>query len=42
MIIDALKNTHGNMVKAAQLLHVTDRKFTYKVKKYGVDYRKYR
>jgi len=42
MIIDALKNTHGNMVKAAQLLHVTDRKFTYKVKKYEVDYRKYR
>lgn len=42
MIIDALKNTHGNMVKAAQLLRVTDRKFTYKVKKYGVDYRKYR
>ncbi len=42
MIIDALKNTHGNMSKAAQMLHITERKFTYKTKKYGVDYRTYR
>jgi len=42
MIIDALKNTHGNMAKAAQMLYITERKFTYKAKKYGVDYRKYR
>jgi Nif-specific regulatory protein len=42
MIIDALKNTHGNMSKAAQMLHITERKFVYKAKKYGVDYRVYR
>jgi Nif-specific regulatory protein len=42
MIIDALKNTHGNMAKAAQLLYITERKFAYKAKRYGVDYRKYR
>ncbi len=42
MIIDALKNTHGNMAKAAQMLHITERRFAYKAKRYGVDYRKYR
>ena len=42
MIIDALKNTHGNMARAAQMLHITERKFAYKAKKYGADYRKYR
>ncbi len=42
MIIDALKNTHGNMAKAAQMLHITERKFTYKAKTYGIDYRRYR
>ena len=42
MIIDALKNTYGNMAKAAHMLHITERKFAYKAKKYGVDYRKYR
>jgi len=42
MIIDALKNSHGNMSRAAQLLHITERKFTYKAKKCGVDYRTYR
>ncbi|HUU41587.1 MAG TPA: sigma-54 dependent transcriptional regulator, partial [Desulfatiglandales bacterium] len=42
MIIDALKNTQGNMAKAAEALHITERKFTYKVKKLGVDYRNYR
>lgn len=42
MIIDALKNTHGNMSKAAQMLHITERKFTYKAKRYGVGYRTYR
>jgi Nif-specific regulatory protein len=41
-IIDALKNTHGNMARAAQMLHITERKFAYKSKKYGVDYLKYR
>lgn len=42
MIIDALKNTRGNMAKAAQLLQATERKFAYKAKKHGVDYRLYR
>lgn len=42
MIIDALKNTHGNMARAAQMLHITERKFTYKAKAYGIDYRRYR
>jgi Nif-specific regulatory protein len=42
IIIDALKNTRGNMAIAAELLQTTVRKFTYKAKKYGVDYRQYR
>lgn len=42
VILDALKSTRGNMAKAAQLLQTTERKFAYKAKKYGVDYRLYR
>ena len=42
MIIDALKNTRGNGTLAAELLQTTVRKFAYKAKKYGVDYRQYR
>lgn len=42
IIIDALRNTRGNMAKAAQLLEITERKFGYKTKKYGIDYRQYR
>ena len=42
MIIDALKNTRGNMATATELLQTTVRKFTYKAKKYGVDFRQYR
>ncbi|MFP3869307.1 MAG: sigma 54-interacting transcriptional regulator [Syntrophobacteria bacterium] len=42
MIIDALKNTRGNMAKAATLLQITERKFSYKARKYDVDYRHYR
>ncbi|MDY6988767.1 MAG: nif-specific transcriptional activator NifA [Thermodesulfobacteriota bacterium] len=42
MIIDALKTTRGNMAKAAQIVKTTERKFTYKAKKHGVDYRLYR
>ena len=42
MIVDALKATRGNMAKAAQLLQATERKFAYKAKKHGVDYRLYR
>jgi len=42
MIIDALKNTRGNITEASELLATTVRKFSYKAKRYGVDYRKYR
>jgi len=42
MLIDALKNTRGNISKAAMLLQTTVRKFSYKTTKYNVDYRQYR
>jgi Nif-specific regulatory protein len=42
VIVDALKTTRGNMAKAAQLLKTTERKFAYKAKKHGVDFRVYR
>jgi Nif-specific regulatory protein len=42
MIIDALKNTRGNITSAANILKTTVRKFAYKAKKYGVHYSHYR
>jgi Nif-specific regulatory protein len=42
MIIDALKNTAGNVTMATKILQTTVRKFAYKAQKYGVDYRQYR
>jgi Nif-specific regulatory protein len=42
MIIDALKNTRGNISVAADILQTTVRKFAYKAQKYGVDYKQYR
>jgi Nif-specific regulatory protein len=42
MIIDALKNTRGNVTLASELLRTTVRKFSYKAQKYGVHYRQYR
>jgi len=42
MIIDALKNTRGNISVAAELLKTTVRKFAYKARKHNVDYRDYR
>ncbi len=42
MIIDALKNTRGNISVAAKILQTTVRKFAYKAQKYGVDYKLYR
>ena len=42
MIIDALKNTRGNIMLAAKILRTTVRKFSYKAEKYQVDYRNYR
>jgi Nif-specific regulatory protein len=42
MLIDALKNTRGNVTQAADMLKTTVRKFGYKAKRYGIDYRDYR
>jgi len=42
MLIDALKNTRGNITQAAELLRTTVRKFGYKAKKYGLEYSYYR
>jgi Nif-specific regulatory protein len=42
MVIDALKNTRGNITQAADVLQTTVRKFAYKAKRYGIDYRHYR
>jgi Nif-specific regulatory protein len=42
MIIDALKNSRGNITMAAEILKTTVRKFAYKAQKYGVDYKFYR
>jgi Nif-specific regulatory protein len=42
MIIDALKNTRGNITKAAEVLKTTVRIFSYKTKKYGINYKHYR
>jgi Nif-specific regulatory protein len=42
MLIDALKNTRGNITSAARILQTTVRKFAYKAQQHGVDYRNYR
>ncbi|MDM8538796.1 sigma 54-interacting transcriptional regulator, partial [Desulfobacterales bacterium HSG17] len=42
MIIDAMKNTRGNISQAAKVLKATVRKVAYKAKKYGVEYYHYR
>ena len=42
MIIDALKNSRGNMTRAADILQTTIRKLAYKASKYQIDYRHYR
>jgi Nif-specific regulatory protein len=42
MIIDALKNCRGNVTKAAALLKTTVRKFSYKAKRYNLNYKNYR
>jgi Nif-specific regulatory protein len=42
MIIDALKNTRGNITIAAKILQTTVRKFNYKAQRYGVEYKNYR
>ena len=42
MIIDALKNTGGNITAAARVLRTTVRKFSYKARRYRVYYGDYR
>jgi Nif-specific regulatory protein len=42
MLIDSLKNTRGNITRAAEILQTTVRKFNYKARRYGIDYRHYR
>ena len=42
LIQDALKTTRGNRVQAATLLGSTERIISYKVKKYGIDCRRFR
>ena len=42
LIQDALKTTRGNRTRAAKLLDTTERIIGYKVRKYGIDCRRYR
>ena len=42
ILMDALKNTRGNISAASEILKTTVRKFSYKAKKYDIDYRHYR
>jgi Nif-specific regulatory protein len=42
LLIDALKSSRGNMRQAAMALRTTERIFGYKVKKYGIETRRYR
>jgi Nif-specific regulatory protein len=42
LIQDALKTTRGNRAKAAKLLHSTERIIGYKVKKYRIDWQRFR
>ncbi len=42
LLADALKNTRGNISLAAKSLKTTARKFSYKLKRYDIDYRNYR
>jgi Nif-specific regulatory protein len=42
LVIEALKNTRGNIRQAARSLQTTDRIFGYKVKKYGINPKRYK
>jgi len=42
LLIDSLKSSRGNMRKAAMALKTTERIFGYKVKKYGIEPKRYR
>ena len=41
LLQDALKTTHGVRSKAARLLNTTERIFNYKVRKYGIDWKRF-
>ncbi len=41
-LLDALKTARGNRAKAARLLGTTERIFNYRVRKYGIDYRRFK
>jgi Nif-specific regulatory protein len=41
-LLDALKSARGSRAKAARLLRTTERVFNYKVRKHGVDWRRFR
>jgi Nif-specific regulatory protein len=42
LIVDALKDARGNQTQAAAILGTTKRIIQYKIKKYGIDYRRLR
>ncbi|OQY53321.1 MAG: sigma-54-dependent Fis family transcriptional regulator [Desulfobacteraceae bacterium 4572_89] len=42
IIMDSLKNTRGNIKKAAKLINITVRQFSYKALKYNINYKEYR
>ena len=42
ILMDSLKNTKGNINKAAGLIGITVRKFSYKMQKYAIGYKDYR
>jgi len=42
LIIDAFKNTRGNVQQAAEILQTTVRKLSYKAKKYGIGHKLYK
>ena len=41
LLQDALKSARGNRAKAARLLRTTERIVNYKVRKLGIDWRRY-
>ncbi len=42
LIIDALKSTRGNRIKAAKLLQTTERVLGYKIRNYKIEPQKYK
>ncbi|OGR25459.1 MAG: sigma-54-dependent Fis family transcriptional regulator [Desulfobacterales bacterium RIFOXYA12_FULL_46_15] len=42
ILMDSLKNSKGNINKAAKLIGITVRKFSYKAERYGISYKDYR